>query len=171
MTAAQIGHKAISASAGSGKTFQLAHRYIELMARGVEPDRIIALTFSRKAAGEIFDSVVRYLCLAASSPEAALRTAELIRKRDTGQRDFLQILRGLLESLHRLHIGTLDSFTVGVAKTPGVGATAAEGERPRLRRPDPPGAAATPARRGAANRRRGRRGEPSDGSLRRRADS
>ena len=117
MTAAQIGHKAISASAGSGKTFQLAHRYIELMARGVEPDRIIALTFSRKAAGEIFDSVVRYLCQAASSPETALRTAELIQKRDTGQREFLQILRRLLESLHRLHIGTLDSFTVGVAKT------------------------------------------------------
>jgi ATP-dependent helicase/nuclease subunit A len=117
MTAAQIGHKAISASAGSGKTFQLAHRYIELMARGVEPDRIIALTFSRKAAGEIFDSVVRYICQAASSPEAAQRTAELIQKRDTGQRDFLQILRGLLASLHRLHIGTLDSFTVGVAKT------------------------------------------------------
>ncbi len=117
MTAAQIGHKAISASAGSGKTFQLAHRYIELMARGVEPDRIIALTFSRKAAGEVFDSVVRYLCRAASSPEAALRTAALIEKPDTGQRDFLQILRGLLESLHRLHIGTLDSFTVGVAKT------------------------------------------------------
>ena len=75
MTAAQIGHKAISASAGSGKTFQLAHRYIELMACGVSPDRIIALTFSRKAAGEIFDSVVRYLCKAASSPEASSRTA------------------------------------------------------------------------------------------------
>ncbi|MDM8000262.1 MAG: UvrD-helicase domain-containing protein [Dehalococcoidia bacterium] len=113
----QIRHKAISASAGSGKTFQLAHRYIELMARGVEPDRIIALTFSRKAAGEIFDSVVRYLCQAASSPEAATRTAELIRKPGTGEREFLQILRGLLESLHRLHIGTLDSFTVGIAKT------------------------------------------------------
>ena len=117
MTAAHIGHKAISASAGSGKTFQLAHRYIELMARGVEPDRIIALTFSRKAAGEIFDSVVRYLCQAASSPEAALRTGKLINRRDMGQREFLQILRELLESLHRLHIGTLDSFTVGVAKT------------------------------------------------------
>jgi len=117
MTAAHIGHKAISASAGSGKTFQLAHRYIELMARGVEPDRIIALTFSRKAAGEIFDSVVRYLCQAASSPEAALRTGKLINRRDIGQREFLRILRDLLESLHRLHIGTLDSFTVGVAKT------------------------------------------------------
>jgi hypothetical protein len=115
--AAQIGHKAISASAGSGKTFQLAHRYIELMARGVEPDRIIALTFSRKAAGEIFDSVVRYLCQAASSPEAALQTGMLIGKPDMRQHEFLQILRELLESLHRLHIGTLDSFTVGVAKT------------------------------------------------------
>lgn len=117
MTAELIGHKAISASAGSGKTFQLAHRYIELMSKGVKPDRIIALTFSRKAAGEIFDSVVRYLCQAASSPEAALRTGKLIGKPDTRQHEFLHILRELLESLHRLHIGTLDSFTVGVAKT------------------------------------------------------
>ena len=116
MTAAQLGHRAISASAGSGKTFQLAHRYIELMVRGVSPDRIIALTFSRKAAGEIFDSVARYLCQAASSPEAALRTGTLINRRDMGTPEFLRLLRQLLESLHRLHIGTLDSFTVGVAK-------------------------------------------------------
>jgi ATP-dependent helicase/nuclease subunit A len=69
-------HVAISASAGSGKTFQLAHRYIRLMANGVSPDRIIALTFSRKAAGEIFDSVVKYLCDASSSPEQARRTGD-----------------------------------------------------------------------------------------------
>ena len=111
-----IGHRAISASAGSGKTFQLAHRYIELMARGVKPDRIIALTFSRKAAGEIFDSVVRYLCGAATSVEVASRTGKLIGKPEMGQRDFLRILRGLMESLQRLNIGTIDSFTVGVAQ-------------------------------------------------------
>ncbi len=111
-----IGHRAISASAGSGKTFQLAHRYIELMSRGVEPERIIALTFSRKAAGEIFDSVVRYLCEAASSPEEAARTAKLIGRIGMGEREFLRILRGLLVNLHRLQIGTLDSFTVGVAQ-------------------------------------------------------
>ncbi len=116
MTPAQLGHRAISASAGSGKTFQLAHRYIELMVRGVSPDRIIALTFSRKAAGEIFDSVARYLCQAASSPEAALRTGTLINRRDMGTPEFLRLLRQLLEGLHRIHIGTLDSFTVGVAK-------------------------------------------------------
>src|SRR5512136_2223993 len=116
MTAAHVGHKAISASAGSGKTFQLAHRYIELMARGVKPDHIIALTFSRKVAGEIFDSIVKYLCQAAASPEAASRMGKLIGKPDTGQSEFLKILRELLESLHRLHIGTLDSFTVGIAR-------------------------------------------------------
>lgn len=116
MNVSMIGHRAISASAGSGKTFQLAHRYIELISRGVKPDRIIALTFSRKAAGEIFDSVVRYLCQAASSPEAALRTGKLIGKPDMTPQEFLNILRELLESLHRLHIGTLDSFTVGIAR-------------------------------------------------------
>ena len=31
-----------------------------------------------------------------------------------GHSDFLRLLRGLLVGLHRLHIGTLDSFTVGV---------------------------------------------------------
>ena len=116
MTSRGIGHKAILASAGSGKTFQLAHRYIELMAGGVKPDRIIALTFSRKAAGEIFDSVVGYLCQAAASPEKARATGKLIGKTDLGQQGFLQILRELLENLQRLRIGTIDSFTVGVAK-------------------------------------------------------
>lgn len=112
-----IHHKAISASAGSGKTFQLAHRYIELMARGVNPDRIISLTFSRKAAGEIFDSVVRYLCQAASNAEVARRTGVLIGQTELAERDFLRLLRVLLDNLHRLHIGTLDSFTVGVAQS------------------------------------------------------
>ena len=109
-----IGHKAISASAGSGKTFQLTHRYIELMAHGVSPDRIAAFTFSRKAAGEIFDSVVRYLCEASCSLEGAAKTAERIGVRGLVTSDFVRLLRGFLNDLHRLYIGTLDSFTVSV---------------------------------------------------------
>ncbi|HUV52709.1 MAG TPA: UvrD-helicase domain-containing protein, partial [Dehalococcoidia bacterium] len=85
-----IGHEAISASAGSGKTFQLAHRYIWLLANGVNPDRITALTFSRKAAGEIFDSVIKYLCEAASSPEQARKTGGRIGKPEFEQDDFLR---------------------------------------------------------------------------------
>ncbi len=104
------------ASAGSGKTFQLAHRYIRLLAYGVKPDRIIALTFSRKAASEIFDSIIKYLCQAASSEKNAKATAERIGKPSLCQVDFLVLLRGMLDSLHRLHISTLDSFTIGIIR-------------------------------------------------------
>jgi len=116
MTAGRIGHQAISASAGSGKTFQLAHRYIRLLAAGVRPDQINALTFSRKAAAEIFDSIVDYLCQAAGSSEEAQRTAQRIGRPDLGEQDFLRLLRSLLDSLQRLHVGTLDSFIVGVIR-------------------------------------------------------
>ncbi|MDY6834060.1 MAG: UvrD-helicase domain-containing protein [Chloroflexota bacterium] len=111
-----IPHQAISASAGSGKTFQLAHRYIQLMANGVSVDRIIALTFSRKASGEIFDSIVKYLSNAAASPQQASKTSQLINAPHLSQADFLQLLRGLLLRINRLHISTLDSFTVNLLR-------------------------------------------------------
>jgi len=117
VTGSGISHVAISASAGSGKTFQLAHRYISLMANGVSPDRIIALTFSRKAAGEIFDSVVKYLCDAAGSPEGAGDVARRIGKPGFRQQDFMELLRRLLLSINTLHISTLDSFTVSILKS------------------------------------------------------
>ena len=117
MTKSGISHEAISASAGSGKTFQLAHRYISLLANGVIPDRIIALTFSRKAAGEIFDSVIKHLCEAASSPEQAQKSGGRLGKPEFRQQDFLRLLRRLLVSLHSLHISTLDSFTVSILKS------------------------------------------------------
>jgi ATP-dependent helicase/nuclease subunit A len=111
-----LSHQAISASAGSGKTFRLAHRYIRLLADGVHPDRICALTFSRKAAGEIFDSVVSYLCQATDNPKKAKETAEHIGRHDMDCLQFGLLLRAFLDSLHRMHIGTLDSFMIGVAK-------------------------------------------------------
>jgi len=112
-----IGHQAIAASAGSGKTFQLAHRYLRLLAAGVGPDRIIALTFSRKAAGEIFDSIINYLCQAALSSDEAARTAERLGMPGLVRQDFVRMLRQVLDSLPLLHVGTLDSFIVGVIGT------------------------------------------------------
>ena len=111
-----LKHLAISASAGSGKTFQLAHRYIRLMAERVHPDRIVALTFSRKAAGEIFDSIVHYLCAAASAAEQAKATGRLIDRSDLDSKAFLALLRQFTDNLHRVHIGTLDSFIVGIVR-------------------------------------------------------
>ncbi len=113
-------NRAISASAGTGKTFRLAHRYIGLMAADQDPDRICALTFSRKAAGEIFDKIVERLCAAAEDAKARERTAELIRREgfpDPGPADaYVAFLRRLLDRQHRLRIGTLDSFLLSVAR-------------------------------------------------------
>ncbi len=111
------GHRAISASAGSGKTFQLAHRYLELLACGAAPEEIVALTFSRKAAGEIFDSIVSYLCRAAASDEEARALASRIGNPGLSRHVCVELLRTLLNSLHKLHVGTLDSFTVSILRS------------------------------------------------------
>lgn len=101
-------HLCISASAGSGKTFQLSHRVLRLLAMEAPPDEIGAYTFSRKAAGEIFDSIVEALRKAASSEEQATRTSEVMGMPHQRE-DFLRDLRRVFRSLHRLRIGTLDS--------------------------------------------------------------
>jgi DNA helicase-2/ATP-dependent DNA helicase PcrA len=51
----------IIAGAGSGKTNTLAHRVAHLVASGVDPHRILLLTFSRRAAGEMTRRVERIL--------------------------------------------------------------------------------------------------------------
>ena len=113
---ATIPNEAILASAGSGKTFQLAHRFIRLLAHGVEPNRIIAITFSRQAAGEIFTAIVTHLRAAAASEEEAQAAAERIACPGLTVNDFLAILRRFLDDLQRMHISTIDSFTIGILR-------------------------------------------------------
>ena len=49
---------AYEASAGSGKTFMLVVRYLSLLFKGAEPSKILALTFTNKAAREMSERVV-----------------------------------------------------------------------------------------------------------------
>src|SRR5262249_4079325 len=49
----------IIAGAGSGKTNTLAHRVAHLIANGIDPRRILLLTFSRRAAAEMGRRVER----------------------------------------------------------------------------------------------------------------
>ena len=56
----------IRASAGTGKTYQLTNRFLRLLVSGVPPEGILAATFTRKAAGEILERILRTLARAAN---------------------------------------------------------------------------------------------------------
>jgi len=90
----------IEASAGTGKTQALANRIIDLLRMNIKPQEIVALTFSRAAAGEIFGRFVTLLAKsAASNPKDA------------------QLLREAIATQHLSQIGTLDSFLMKIVRS------------------------------------------------------
>ncbi|MFO1451661.1 MAG: UvrD-helicase domain-containing protein [Opitutaceae bacterium] len=107
----------ILASAGSGKTYALTNRYVALLALGAPPERIVALTFTRKAAGEFFDEILNKLARAASDAGAAARLAEAIGQPALGRAEFLVLLRKVVEAMPRLNLGTLDSFFARIVRS------------------------------------------------------
>jgi ATP-dependent exoDNAse (exonuclease V) beta subunit len=105
----------IRASAGTGKTYQLALRFIGLLASGARPDEILATTFTRKAAGEILDRVLLRLAQAAADENQRQALAEAIGDPQLTADRCRELLVATLRSLHRLRVGTLDSYFIQVA--------------------------------------------------------
>ncbi len=103
----------VLASAGSGKTFCLSDRIIGLMARGAEPEQIVALTFTRKAAGEFADAILNKLADAASDETKA---AELLKKFKRSDTDFTALLEKTVSRLPKLTLGTMDSYFSKIVK-------------------------------------------------------
>ena len=62
-------HEMLLANAGSGKTYALTTRILNLLLSGVCIDQIAALTFTRKSAGEFLDELLIRLAQASLSPE------------------------------------------------------------------------------------------------------
>lgn len=103
----------ILASAGSGKTFQLSNRIIGLISKGQSPEKIVALTFTRKAAGEFADAILNKLASAAIDPASATKLRHDLQLPDA---DFQDSLVRLTRSLHQVTLGTMDSFFAKVVR-------------------------------------------------------
>jgi len=105
-----LGHELIVASAGCGKTTALTGRFIRLLLLGVPADRMIALTFTRKAAGEFLETILGRLADAAGDDDRAARLGEMIGAPGTAPGRFLDALESMTRAMGRLQLGTLDSF-------------------------------------------------------------
>lgn len=104
----------IRASAGTGKTYRLSSRYIALLAEGEKPDRILATTFTRKAAFEIEERIFQRLAAAALDKEAAAEL-EAATGCPCSSSKAAEMLFSLIRQQHRLNISTLDSFFFKIA--------------------------------------------------------
>jgi ATP-dependent exoDNAse (exonuclease V) beta subunit len=111
MSQPPVRNEVVLASAGSGKTFRLSDRIIKLLANDAKPEQIVALTFTRAAAAEFIAKTLSKLAEAAGSEEAA-QELNMRLKLDAGQGAayYRSLLRATLLSMHRMTLGTLDSF-------------------------------------------------------------
>lgn len=119
-------HRLLLASAGTGKTFQLANHFAGLLAIGVGPEKILATTFTRKAAGEILDRVLLRLSEAASESADGDSTRGFLKETaervQPGSGEVItaahcrSVLAGLLRCIDRFQVRTLDSFFVRLAR-------------------------------------------------------
>lgn len=104
----------IRASAGTGKTFQLANRYLTLL-RSSTADKILASTFTRKAAGEITDRILLRLAKAALDEKEFESLGSLTGTPQLTQDECLALTKEFTSQLHRIRISTLDGFFARLA--------------------------------------------------------
>ncbi len=106
----------VQAPAGSGKTELLIQRYLALLATVEEPEAVVAITFTRKAAGEMRERVLKALKSANSElpqreherERQRLSKAVLARDSEKGWK--------LTQNPSRLRILTIDSLCNGIVK-------------------------------------------------------
>ena len=119
-------HVLISASAGSGKTYRLVHHFLGIIhdallapGRDRQPDvvdRILAATFTRAAAGEITERILKRLAEAMLKPDVRGELSNELACGDLSAEQVGVMLFAVVTKLHRLRVGTLDSFLIRSAQ-------------------------------------------------------
>jgi ATP-dependent exoDNAse (exonuclease V) beta subunit len=110
----------IRASAGTGKTFQLSNRFLELLNNDVALDQVLATTFTRKAAGEILDRILLRLADAALEVRACKELGEYVRDPELTRTRCRRLLSVATRNLHRMRVNTLDAFFSKIAGSFGL---------------------------------------------------
>ncbi len=111
----------VTAGAGSGKTTVLAERFVHLIEEGrAAVNGILTLTFTRKAAAEMYERIYRLLAgrleaieSVESGPEITAGTVGFKTQQETHQRDRL---REALGDFASARISTIDSFCAQVVR-------------------------------------------------------
>ena len=117
------GFRVRRASAGSGKTFKLVEAYLACCLGSAEPlpfRRILALTFTNKAAQEMKDRVVEELEVLAEDAAASVHAAGLKEETGLDIEELGRRARAMRTALNRhfgeLSIMTLDKFVGGLVR-------------------------------------------------------
>ena len=107
----------VQAPAGSGKTELLIQRYLALLSRVERPEAIVAMTFTRKAAGEIRERIVTALRSADSDAAPAESHAALTWRlaRSVLQRD-AALEWNLIAHPARLQVQTIDALCASLMR-------------------------------------------------------
>ena len=92
-------HVVLEASAGTGKTSVLVTRYVNLLKAGVDPANILAITFTRKAAAEMRERILRELRAAGERSEFDQATWQ-----------------GLRDRVGEIAISTIDAFCLALLR-------------------------------------------------------
>ena len=100
----------IPASAGTGKTYRLTNKFIQLMHLGVKPESIVALTFTKKAAAEFFEEILKKLARCSTDENFAASIAKDLGLDNFNKQSALELLKIFIDSIPKLELGTLDSF-------------------------------------------------------------
>jgi ATP-dependent exoDNAse (exonuclease V) beta subunit len=109
------GSVLVQAPAGSGKTTLLAQRYLRLLATVDAPERILALTFTRRAAQEMRERVMRALQAAHLSECPADLNRQTWELGLAAKRHMDSLSLELERHPSRLRIETIDAFNAWLA--------------------------------------------------------
>ncbi len=104
-------HLSVMANAGSGKTHVLVSRFLNLILNDVDPKHITAITFTRKAAGEMLLKATRKIdeMIIAETEETKLKKFKKIREQLTNAR---------ISTIHSFCSGLLRDYPIEAGVNP-----------------------------------------------------